>query len=713
MRPAELYSWFSEVTTIKGIGDKASQSLARLLRRMAGPESEEKVFIPRLRDVLFHLPVSVIDRRYSPPLLQAEAGNVITALVTVEKHNAAPKRSRAPYRIICSNASGTLTLVYFNAEHSWLETAFPLGAQRIVSGRVELYDGMLQMPHPDIVATPEEREKVMKLEPVYPLSEGLSSRRLAGWIAQAFARVKALPEWLDTAYVKQQGWCDHVEALRRLHYPESKQELMDDAPARLRLAYDELLASQLALALVRVHLKRSAGQRIGPGAHAARVEAALPFALTAGQRRVLADIRADMASGARMLRLLQGDVGSGKTVLALLAGLDVVDAGMQVALMAPTEILARQHAQSLAEILEGTGVEVQLLTGALKASQREKALSRIASGEAHIVVGTHALFQQHVRFGALGLVVIDEQHRFGVAQRMALSGKGGGNPHILLMTATPIPRSLTMTLYGDIDCSALTEKPPGRQEIDTRTLPLSRLAEVIAAVERARAAGAKIYWICPLVEGKGDISLQESADMQAAEDRFAALQVKFGARVGLVHGKMKPEARQKVMQGFSGTEYDILVATTVIEVGVNVPQATVMIIENAERFGLSQLHQLRGRVGRGDKPSTCLLLYHSHASETARERLKIIRGTTDGFTIAEEDLRTRGGGEILGTRQSGMPEFIFADLYAHRDLMKTARDDTKLMLERDPGLLSERGRSLRILLYLFGHDQSVRWLEGG
>ena len=727
MRPTELYDWFTEVTVLKGVGGKVAQALAKLLRRMAGPDAEAQSYTPRMKDLLFHLPVDVVDRRYCPPLLKAEAGKIITALVTIEAHHPPKHRGRSPYRITCSNASGSLSVVYFNADRTWLEATFPVGVQRLISGRVELYDGALQMPHPDIIALPEEREKVMRLEPVYPLTEGITSRRLGAWVTQAFSKVKPLPEWLDNAHKKQQGWDGFYDSLRALHDPEFREALSEDAPARLRLAYDELLASQLALALIRAHLKRSPGQKIaGDGALARQVEAALPFALTKGQQRVLADIRGDMSSGGRMLRLLQGDVGSGKTVLALLAALDCIGQGLQAALMAPTEILARQHARALTEMLKDTGVNVVLLTGGQKAAQREETFSRIASGDAQIVVGTHALFQQQVKFHALGLVVIDEQHRFGVEQRMALGSKGI-SPHVLLMTATPIPRSLTMTLYGDIDCSALTEKPPGRQEIDTRALPLSRLAEVVEAVARAQNSGAKIYWICPLVEGvytsgrvergasgeRGDILLQESADMQAAEDRFTALKIKFGARVGLVHGKMKPEARQKVMQGFAGDTYDILVATTVIEVGVNVPEATVMIIENAERFGLAQLHQLRGRVGRSDAPSTCLLLYNPRCSETARERLKIIRGSTDGFAIAEEDLRLRGGGEILGTRQSGMPEFIFADLYAHRDLMKTARDDMKLMLERDPHLAGNRGKHLRTLLYLFGHDQSMRWLEGG
>lgn len=719
MRPPELYGWFTEVTALKGVGAKVAGALARLLRRIAGPEAEDAAFIPRLRDLLFHLPVDVVDRRYSPPLLGVEAGKTITVCVTVEKHVASPRKGRVPYRILCGNDSGSLSIVYFNADASWLSTAFPVGAQRIVSGRVERYDGMLQMPHPDIVALPQERQKVMVVEPVYPLTEGVSSRRLAGWMAAAFERVKPLPEWLDAAHRRRQGWEGFLESLHALHHPQERAALEESSPLRQRLAYDEMLASQLALALIRTHLARLGGHTVTAGALSAQAEAALPFSLTAGQRQALAEIRGDMASGRRMLRLLQGDVGSGKTVLAMLAALDCVGQGLQVAIMAPTEILARQHAEGMGAVLLPLGVQVELLTGALKPSQREAARARIASGAAHIVIGTHALFQHAVEFHALGLAVIDEQHRFGVAQRMALGGKkaggqgAGASPHILLMTATPIPRSLTMTLYGDIECSVLREKPPGRQEIATRAVPSSRLDEVVAAVARARRAGAKIYWICPLVEGQRGLALQESTDMQAAIDRHTALTVKFGDRVGLVHGQMKPAARQEAMLGFAGGRYDILVATTVIEVGVNVPEATVIIIENAERFGLAQLHQLRGRVGRSDAPSSCILLYHPTCSATAKERLKIIRSTTDGFVIAEEDLRLRGGGEILGTRQSGLPDFLFADLYAHRDLMSTARDDMKLMLERDISLTSERGRHLRLLLYLFGHDQSMRWLEGG
>ncbi|HEX7967317.1 MAG TPA: ATP-dependent DNA helicase RecG, partial [Stellaceae bacterium] len=463
----------------------------------------------------------------------------------------------------------------------------------------------------------------------------------------------------------------------------------------------------LAIALVRAHTKRLPGRTVAAeGKLRQRVTAALPFALTQAQRQASAEIAGDMASPTRMLRLLQGDVGSGKTVVALIAMLDAVEAGCQAALMAPTEILARQHFATLSKLAAPAGVEIALLTGREKGRAREALLARLTAGEIDIIVGTHALFQEDVAFKDLALAVIDEQHRFGVEQRIALSGKGRG-VDILVMTATPIPRTLLLTSYGDLDSSRLTEKPAGRQAVTTRTLPLARLEEVIEAVRRALSQGAKVYWVCPLVEES------EAVDLAAVDERHAQLKASFGERVGLVHGRMKGAEKDRVMESFAHGGVDVLVATTVIEVGVDVPDATVMVIEHAERFGLAQLHQLRGRIGRGDKPSACLLLYATPLGETAKARLTILRETEDGFRIAEEDLRLRGAGEVLGTRQSGMPELHLADLAAHADLLAVARDDARLALTRDPELASPRGEALRTLLYLFQRDVAVRYVRSG
>lgn len=482
---------------------------------------------------------------------------------------------------------------------------------------------------------------------------------------------------------------------------------MHDAPARARLAYDELLANQLALQIVRRKQRKRPGRSIdGDGTLRERLEQSLPFSLTGSQRIACSEIAGDMKSDSRMLRLLQGDVGSGKTVVALMAMLTAAEQGAQAALMAPTEILARQHFATIEPLAEAIDVSVILITGRDKGKKREKLVSRLNSGDTPIVIGTHALLQDDIGFDDLALVVVDEQHRFGVHQRLALAGKGAA-ADILVMTATPIPRTLMMTAYGDLETSRLTEKPAGRKPIETRAMPLSRLEDVVDRLRPAIASGARIYWVCPLVEDS------DVLDVAAATERQAALAQRFGDRVGLVHGRLKAAEKDAVMARFAGGELDILVATTVIEVGVDVPEATIIVIEQAERFGLAQLHQLRGRVGRGDRPSSCILLYGEPLGETAKARLKVMRDTDDGFVIAEEDLRLRGAGEVLGTKQSGLPQFRMADLAVHADLIDTARDDALLILEKDPDLKSERGKAMRTLLYLFERDAVVKTALSG
>ena len=724
MRPNELNPLFTEVTALKGVGDNARKAMARLITRISatlygGIESAPTV--PRIRDLLFHLPVGVIDRRHRPDICELRDGMIATLLVTVEAHYPPPAgRRKAPHRVVCVDDTGSLTLAFFNAKAQWLNDKLPIGKQVVLSGKVDRFDGHWQMPHPDVIAPAGVLEQVLACEPTYPLTYAMTNRRLSSWMQQALDYVPNLPEWLDEPLRKSKGWSDWKTALSSLHHPNTPEDVLPNTPARERLAYDELLAHQLALALVRRNMKKKAGTIIPTISTIAQtLTNALPFTLTEGQREVISEILSDMSSGSRMLRLLQGDVGSGKTVVGLVAAAHVAELNLQTAFMAPTEILARQHHATISRVIEGTGLKAVLLTGSLKAAERKAALEAIAKGDAHIAVGTHALFQSAVQFHALGLAVIDEQHRFGVAQRMALTEKGH-KPHVLLMTATPIPRSLTMVLYGDMESSALRQKPVGRQEIKTSAIPLSRMGDVVEGLRRTIAKGEKIYWICPLVEEGLDMkegqlteATGDEPDIQAAAERHRTLCALLGERVGLVHGQMKADVRQEVMRGFAGDEYDVLVATTVIEVGVDVPAATVIIIENAERFGLSQLHQLRGRVGRGDKPSSCVLLYHQRISEVSQERLKIIREHTDGFLIAEEDLRLRGGGEILGTRQSGMPDFLFADPWEHRQLITTARDDVKLILDKDPDLATPRGAALRILLYLMGQDSGVKLLEGG
>jgi len=694
MRPSILFPLFAETRTLGGVGPK----LEKLIARVAGP---------RIVDLIFDLPVGLIDRSYRPKLSAAEEGRIATVTVTVLDH-VAPRDRRQPYRIRCSDDTAIIELIYFHAHADYLNRTLTVGSTRLVSGKIERYKDKLQMPHPDHVLASDELGEMPLHEPIYALTEGLPAKPLLKAVRGAVAKVPALPEWDDPAFVRSQNWKPFDVALHAAHAPINGSDLSPDTSERRRLAYDELLANQLALLLIRRQMRSAKKGRSlkGDGRLKAKAIAALPFALTDAQLQVIGEIEADMAAAQRMVRLLQGDVGAGKTIIAFLALLGAVEAGTQGALMAPTDILSRQHMVALDPLAKATGVRMALLTGRER-SGREQTLAALASGDIDILVGTHALFSEDVAFADLGLAVVDEQHRFGVHQRMQLQGKGGRPADVLVMTATPIPRTLALTAYGDMDVSRLTGRPPGRKPIDTRTLSVERLDEVMEHLRKAIARGARAYWVCPLVEES------EKIDLAAAEERAAMLKRSLGSKVGLVHGRMKGPERDAAMAKFKNGETSILVATTVIEVGVDVPEATIMVVEHAERFGLAQLHQLRGRVGRGQGKSSCLLLYQGPLGETAKARLKMMRETDDGFVIAEEDLRLRGAGELLGTRQSGMPLFRLADLTAHSDLLAVARDDAQLVLQCDPELQSTRGEALRTLLYLFGRDEAVRYLRAG
>ena len=698
MRPPLLNPLFAALTSLPGIGSKLEKLYERLLDREQ----------PRVADLLFHLPSGVIDRRARPKLNEVQTGQVVTVAVTVEEHRPPPpNRPRAPYRVITSDDTGTLTLTFFKARPEYLQKLLPEGELRYVSGTAEFYDGMLQMVHPDRVVDEKGFADLPLVEPVYPLTEGLALGNVRRAMDGALTRIPALPEWQDEAWVSRERFPSFAEALRHLHRPAAPHDVLPESPAWTRLAYDELLAGQLALALLRAHMRRQAGRGTSSeGKLRARVLKALPYALTHSQQKAVDDITADLAKPERMLRLLQGDVGSGKTVVALCAAATVIEAGRQAALMAPTEILARQHLKTILPLAEAANIRVAILTGRERGSERKTILDRLALGDIDIVVGTHALFQEDVAFHDLALAIVDEQHRFGVHQRLALAQKGEA-VDMLVLTATPIPRTLVLTYFGDMDISELREKPAGRQPIDTRTIPLSRLDEVEDAVGRAIAAGSRAYWVCPLVEES------EKSDLAAAEERYEELRKRFGKAVDLVHGRMKGAEKDAAMARFSAGETQLLVATTVIEVGVDVPEATVMVIEHAERFGLAQIHQLRGRVGRGSGKSTCLLLYRTPLGETAKARLEILRETEDGFRIAEEDLRLRGEGDVLGTRQSGLPGFRIARAEVHGKYLGAARDDAALTLSRDPSLQSERGEALRHLLYLFEKDEAIRLIRAG
>jgi ATP-dependent DNA helicase RecG len=693
-RPFELDPLFRPLTTLPGVGPRN----AKLFEKLLGG--------PKVLDLLWHVPIDFVDRRFSASIADAPEGQVVTLTAKVEKHTPGFRRNQ-PYRVTCRDDTGTITLVFFHAGKDWLEKQLPIGHEVVISGKIERYQGKPQIVHPDAIGTPSERAAIETVEPVYPLTQGVTNRMMRKAIQSALGFVLRLPEWQDAAWKQRQNWPDWHTAVGEIHNPPDEKSLEPQHPARARLAYDELLANQLTLAIVRLRQKKLGGRAFKTdGALRRKVMAALPFALTHAQAYALREIDRDMADPSRMLRLLQGDVGSGKTVVAALAMMNALESGAQAAFMAPTEILARQHAESLKPWLAAAGIRFIVMTGRDKGTARDTLLRQIRNGAAEIVIGTHAIFQEGVEFKDLGLAVIDEQHRFGVHQRLQLSSKGTGTD-VLVMTATPIPRTLALTAYGDMDVSKIDEKPPGRKPVDTRLIPVDKIDSMIDGLKRQIKTGARAYWVCPLVEES------EKLDLAAAQERYDILKATFGDRVGLVHGRMKPAEKDDVMEKFAAGDLDILVATTVIEVGVNVPEATIMIIEHAERFGLSQLHQLRGRVGRGADQSYCFLVYSGPLGENAKERLSIMRETEDGFLIAEKDLELRGGGDILGVRQSGMPVFRLASLTAHKELLAAARDDARLIIEKDPLFKNERGAALRTLLYLFERDQAIQNLRSG
>ena len=706
-RPPEIFQLFAATTSLAGVGAK----LASVLEKRVGSY---------VIDVLRHLPIGLIDRRQRPALDAVVDGSMATIEILVIKHDRPPRGTRRPYRVFCQNDTGELELVFFHAHNDYIAKQLPIGERRIVSGRVELFQGRVQMAHPDHIVVPEHSASMPLLEPVYPLTAGLTPKILRRTIADALKRIPDLPEWIPAPIMAEHNWPNFADAMRAVHAPQSETDLLPTSPARARLAFDELLANQLALSMVRRQASDTApGRCFAPqGQLFAALKAGLPFAMTTAQHAAIGEITADQAAPKRMLRMLQGDVGSGKTLVALAAMLTVAETGAQAALLAPTEVLARQHHASLNALLRPLKMEVGLLLGQGRTNNaaaddalpngvnhaprtRKDTLAAMADGTISLVVGTHALLSDTAIFHDLGLAVIDEQHRFGVRQRILL-GEKGRDVDVLVMTATPIPRSLAMTAYGDLDHSRLDEKPVGRLPIDTRAMAKDRLNEIVDGLRRALHDGKRAYWICPLVDES------DKLDIAAAEDRFTALtHALAGIGVALAHGKMKAAERDAAMQAFRTGKAQLLVATTVVEVGVDVPEASIIVIEHAERFGLAQLHQLRGRVGRSTAQSSCLLVYQPPLSETANKRLSVMRDTNDGFVIAEEDLNLRGPGEFLGQRQSGVPEFVLADLTAHHDLLAIAREQAQIMLAGN-GM-----HHINLLLSLFERDSAVKFLAAG
>lgn len=686
MRPDILNPLFTEVRNMKGVGPAMAKPLERLK-------------LERVKDLLYHFPSSWTYRKSVSELDVADVGDNIIVHLTIMDHRSGAS-ARAPTRIFGADPAGNyITLTFFGRNGSWAKKQLPIGETRIISGKLERYGDELQMVHPDHIEPAASASGPGLAEPIYPLSEGLTNKRLGLLLDDAMTQVPTLPEWIEPSYLAKKGWADWATSLATVHRKQ-------DQAARDRLAYDELFSNQLALRLVRAAMdKRTGTPIVGDGHLTGALK--LPFALTGAQQRTIAEIEGDMQQPRPMLRLLQGDVGSGKTMVALMTLLRAVEAGKQGAFLAPTEILARQHYANLRQILAGLPVNVAILTGRDKGKAREATLMGLADGSIHILVGTHAIFQEAVTYKSLAVAVIDEQHRFGVSQRLMLSRKAKGIPHLLVMTATPIPRTLALACYGEMDCSALDELPPGRTPVETRVMSSERLPELVEGVGRHLAAGKQAFWVCPLVEES------EYSDLAAAEQRAEALRLRFGDQVAVVHGRMRGPEKDAVMEAFIAGKTRLLVATTVIEVGVDVPNASLMVVEAADRFGLAQLHQLRGRVGRGAEKSICLLVRSAHIGETAHARLALMRETNDGFRIAEEDMKLRGSGEILGTRQSGDSPFRIATAEQIAAYLPVATDDARLLLDRDGGLSGSRGEAARIALYLFERDAGIATLRGG
>ena len=693
-RPESLFPLFAELSTLAGVGEKSAKAFAGLK-------------ITKPRDSIFTLPHAVVDRRVVHSVQGLPAPQTLSVRVRVVKHMPARGRGK-PYRIIVEDAQTTIELIFFHSRGDYLERILPMGEERLISGKLEVFDHRAQMVHPEYILKPEEQEELPQFEPVYPLTAGVSGKLMAKAVRAAIGKLPEMPEWIEPSVLRDKGWPDFATAVHQAHSPKSADDVAAHNPARARLAYDEFLAHQLTKAIARAQARVKTGRiTAGTGQLQRKVLEQLPYAPTGAQRQAIAEIGADMASPRRMNRLLQGDVGAGKTLVGFMALLQAVESGGQGVLMAPTEILARQHLEGLRPLADRAGVRVDMLTGRDKSAARRQKLEDLASGAIDILVGTHAVFQEQVTFKDLRLSIIDEQHRFGVRQRLALGAKGT-KVDVLVMSATPIPRSLELAQYGDMDVSTLYEKPPGRKPITTAAVPLARLADVISKLKAAIASGRQAYWVCPLVEES------ETMDLTAAEERFKILRAALGDdRVGLVHGQLAPAEKDAAMAEFVSGKTQVLVATTVIEVGVDVPNATIMVIERAENFGLAQLHQLRGRVGRGDAASTCLLMYQAPLSKSAERRLAIMRDTEDGFLIAEEDLKMRGAGDVIGTAQSGLPRFKVADLEHQSALMATAHQDARMLLHSDPALTSTRGRAARLLLWLMEQDQAVHLISVG
>ncbi len=694
MRSNKINPLFSPILSLSGIGPK----LDVLFQRLVGP---------RLVHLLWHLPYNIIKRKFINNIIEAEINSLITFKVDVIKHKPSYFSSKAPYKISCLCGDTPVTLVFFYARQPYIKTVLPEGESRFISGKLEYFKNTYQITHPSHIVEIDKLNTLKNIEPVYSLTAGLTHNIYIKTIDKILQKIPDLEEWIDEKIINKYFFNDWKNSLLKSHQPTSKDDLMESNIYRKRLAYDELLAHQLAIAIIRNYNQKTKGIKFNQNLNLVfKCINNLPFKLTQSQKKAWKEIFEDLTSPHQMIRLLQGDTGSGKTVIALLSLIHAIDSSYQGVLMAPTSILAQQHFNNLSTILKPLNINILLLTGKDTGNSRLEKLSLIKTGEAQIIIGTHALIQDDVSYHSIGLVVCDESHRFGVFQRLSLTNKGK-KPNVLTMSGTPIPRTLALAAYGNIDQSRLTEKPEGRIPINTKSIPISKVNDLINRLTNKIETNEKIYWVCSLVEES------EELDLQAATKRFESLNRKFKGKVLLIHGQLKEKEKENVMKKFQNEDYSILVATTVIEVGVDVPLATTMIIENAERFGLSSLHQIRGRIGRNNMPANCILLFKENIGELAKKRIAKMKETNDGFEIAEHDSLLRGEGDRIGKKQSGQPSFLIADLAFDKELLEDARKTVEFISNNDPKLENENGLRLRNLLHLFEKDVAIKTLLAG
>ena len=693
MRPEKIKSIYSSISELPGVGPK----IENLFNRMG---------IFRNLHFLWHIPYNVIKRQKHLNIHEAEINSLVTLKIKVLRHK--PSRfKRQPYKINCICGETPIDIVYFYARHPVMRATLPVGKEKYVSGKLEYFRNNFQITHPSHIIDAEQIKSLKDIEPVYSLTSGLSQRIVLKYLDKILNSLPKFDEWIEKKILKKYSFENWNKSINSIHNPKNSEDLINNNIFRRRLAYDELLAHQLAISIIRNSNQKKLGIFFNKKSNLTEnFIKKLPFELTKSQNKAWDEIKEDLMSRDQMVRLLQGDVGSGKTIIALLSMLLAVESGYQASIMVPTSILANQHFQNISELLKHSSIKIILLTGKDKGKNRLEKIKIIENGEANIIIGTHALIQDDINFKSIGIVVVDEQHRFGVFQRMAFTYKGV-RPSVLVMSATPIPRTLSLAAYGDMDETRITEKPIGRLPIITTSLKFINEFKLIKRLKEKIKTGEKTYWICPLVEES------EELDLKAATTRYNNLNKIFKKQVLLVHGRLHEKEKEEIMEKFKNENYKILVATTVIEVGIDIKDATTIIIEHAERFGLAQLHQLRGRVGRNNLQSYCILLHKDSIGDNAKRRINKMKATNDGFEIAEEDLNIRGPGEILGKKQSGIPSFKLADLTYDADLLKDAREAATEIINTNPKLNNNHGNNLKELLYLFERDVAIKTLQAG